>query len=110
MACKNRCLDAVYLTRLSLGKRLLREFQLQAGRRVPERRDILLTERSAGAGRTLANLLQHRKATLFAGLQTTSTGSKADRSFPGAWKSGKQATLPTFPRPRLRQRAKYPSR
>jgi transposase InsO family protein len=28
----------------------------------------------------------------------------ATGSFPGAWKSGKQTTLPTFPRPRLRRR------
>ncbi len=41
---------------------------------------------------------------LFAGVQITGAGCMADRSFPGAWKSGTQRTLPTFPHSRLLRR------
>src|SRR6185312_9695976 len=54
---------------------------------------------------TLARLLQHRAATLGAGLQTASAGSMADQGSPAAWKSGKQTTLPTFPHRLLLRRA-----
>ena len=105
MAGTNWSQDPVHRTRFSLGERLLRKLQLQNARRIPERRNFLFTEGSAGAGRTLACLLQHRAATLFAGLQTASAISMAGRSFPAAWKSGKQKTLPTFPHRLILRRA-----
>ena len=77
--------------------------QLQAPRRVSKRRDLLLAEGAAGAGRAVARALQHREATLLARLQAAGTGCLANRKQPGAWKSGKQTTLPTFPHPRLRR-------
>ena len=60
--------DAIHRTWLALGERLLRELQLQAARRVSERRNLLLAEGGAGTGRTLAGSLQHHQATLFARL------------------------------------------
>jgi hypothetical protein len=63
-----------------MGERLLRQLQLKAAGRVPEWRDLLLVEASAGAGRTLAGSLQHHPATLFARLQIASTGDVATRS------------------------------
>ena len=53
-------------------------------------------------GRTLEGSLQHRLATLLAGLQTTSTGVVADRNQNRVWRSGKQNALPTSPHPRRR--------
>src|SRR5258708_13038171 len=82
-----------------MGERLLRELQLEAARRVPERGDLLLAKGSAGAGGTLAHPLQHRPSTLFVRLSTTPTGSVADRNQNGVWRSGKQRTLPTSPHP-----------
>lgn len=102
MARCNRLENTVHRTRFSMGERLLRKFQLKDARRISKRRNLLFHEGGARADRTLARLLQHRQATLFAGLQTTSTSGK-DHKQHGAWKSGKQTTLPTFPHPRLRR-------
>jgi integrase len=49
-----------------------------------------------------SHVLPHMQAALIAGLQITGACSVADQRSPGAWKSGKQRTLPTFPHPRLR--------
>src|SRR5271168_2061413 len=95
--------DSLHRTRLSLGERLLRIVQQQVTGRVPERRDLLLTEGAPGAGRAVAGALQHREATLLVRLQAAGTGCLADGKQPGAWKSGKPTTLPTFPHPRLRR-------
>ena len=62
-----------------MGERLLRELQLQAQRRVPKWRDLLLDERAARAGRALACPLQHHKATFFAGLSIAGTRGMADK-------------------------------
>src|ERR1700733_10793347 len=96
MAGKDGSKDAVHRARLSLGERLLRELQLQTQGRVPERRDHLLDERTARAGRTLADSLQHHQTSLLAGLQTTSTGGTADKRH-GAWRSGNRCDTLTLP-------------
>jgi hypothetical protein len=85
------------------GKRLLRIVQLEAARRVPERRDLLLVEGGAGAGRTLAGSLQHHQATLFARLQIASTRDVATQKHNRVWRSGKQSTRSTSPHPRRRR-------
>ena len=69
--------------------------------RVPQRRDLLLDQGTARAGRALARPLQHRQTTLLAGLQTTRSGSLADLHH-GAWISGNRYALPTYPHPRRR--------
>ena len=71
--------------------------------RVPEWRDLLLVEGSAGAGRTLAGSLQHHPSTLCARLQIASTRDVATRSENRVWRSGKQSTLSTSPHPRRRR-------
>ena len=59
--------DTLHRAGVSMGERLLRIVQFQAARRVPERRDLLLSaEGGADTGRTLAGSLQHHQATLFA--------------------------------------------
>ena len=68
MVDRNRSENGLYRAWLAVGERLLREFQLKTSRRVFERRDFLLDERTARAGRTLARPLQHRQAALVAGL------------------------------------------
>ncbi len=68
-----------------LGERLLRKLQLQAQRRVPQRRTLLLDERTTCAGRTLAQALQHRQTTLLAGIQTSSTRGMDDFNHSAAW-------------------------
>jgi hypothetical protein len=83
--------------------RLLRELQLEAAGRVPQRRDLLLVEGGAGAGKTLAVHLQHHPSTLFAPLQTAGTGNVATREESRVWRSGKQSTLSTSPHPRRRR-------
>lgn len=93
----------LHRTRLSLGGWLVRLVQQQVTGRVPERRDLLLTEGAPGAARAVALALQHREATLLVRLQANGTGCLADRKQPGAWKSGKPTTLPTFPHSRLRR-------
>ena len=103
MARRHRRKDTLHRTRLSLGERLLRIVQQQVTGRVPERRDLLLTEGTPGAGRAVARALQHREATLLVRLQAAGTGCLADRKQQGAWKGGKPTTLPTFPHPRLRR-------
>ena len=50
------------------GERLLRELQLEAARRVPQWRTLLLEEGDPCAGRALACPLQHRSASLLARL------------------------------------------
>lgn len=50
VACPHRRSNALHRTRLSLGERLLRELPLQAARRVPQRRDLILAESSADPG------------------------------------------------------------
>src|SRR5271155_1612398 len=95
--------DPLHRTRISVGERLLRIVQQQVTGRVPERRDLLLTEGAPGAGRAVARALQHREATLLVRLQAAGTGCLADRKQQGAWKSGKPTTLPTFPHPRRRR-------
>ena len=97
--------DSLHRARLSMGERLLRKLQLQNARRISERRNLLFNEKGAGADGTLARLLQHRETTLFAGLQTPSASSVADRSFPVEWDIGNQRTLPTFPLRLLLRRA-----
>lgn len=47
--------------------------QLKAAGRVPDRRDLLFYEENQSAGGALASSLQHRPATLFAGLRATGT-------------------------------------
>src|ERR1035438_3344184 len=69
-----------------------------------EWRALLLDQGVARAGRALARPLQHCQTALVAGLQTAGACSVADRSAPGAWKSGKKRTLPTFQHPRLLRR------
>jgi len=61
----------------------LRIAQLENARYVPERGDLLIAERGAGAGGMPACLLQHRKAAFFTGLQTTCPSSWAGRMFAG---------------------------
>ena len=68
MAGQNRSKNAVHRTRFAVGERLLRELQLQAQERVPQRRDLLLDQRAARAGRALARPLQLRQTTLVARL------------------------------------------
>jgi len=82
---------------------LLRIVQLEAARRVPERRGLLLVEGGTGTGRTLAGSLQHHQATLFARLQIASTGDVANRNQNRVWRSGKQSTLSTSPHPRRKR-------
>lgn len=84
-----------------MGKLLLRELQLQATGRVPQRGDLSLDERIARAGRTLAHPLQHDQATLLAGLQITGAGGLADKQH-RAWRSGNRYARPTSPHPRRR--------
>src|ERR1700687_430114 len=86
-----------------MGERLLRIVQLEDAGRVPERRDLLLVEGGAGAGRTLAGSLHHHPSTLFARLQIASTGNVATRNENRVWRSGKQSTLSTSPHPRRRR-------
>src|ERR1035437_10224872 len=93
--------DGLYRARKPVGKRLLRELQLEAAGRVPERRDLLLDERNQGAGGAVASSLQHRPATLLAGLSTTGTRGLAGKEH-GVWRSGNRYALPTSPHPRLR--------
>src|ERR1700679_1253073 len=101
MAGKDRSKDAVHRARLSLGEWLLRALHFQAEGRVPERRDLLLDERTARAGRTLAGSLQHHQTSLLAGLQAASTGGMADKRH-GVWRCGNRYALPTSPHPRRR--------
>src|ERR1035437_9164202 len=93
--------DGLYRAGKSVGERLLRELQLEAAGRVPERRDLLLDERNQGAGGAVASSLQHRPATLLAGLSTTGTRGLAGKEH-GVWRSGNRYALPTSPHPRLR--------
>jgi hypothetical protein len=76
--------DAVHRTRFTVGERLLRELQLEASRRVPERGNLLLDEGDPGAGRTLAGPLQHGQTTLVAGLSPACAGG-LDHNEPGVW-------------------------
>jgi transposase InsO family protein len=85
------------------GERILRKLQLEAARRVPQRGDLLHAEGSAGAGPALADLLQHREAALFAGIQTSSSRGLEGGTQHGAWRSGNRCALPTSPHPRLRR-------
>ncbi len=87
MTGQNRSKDAVHRARVSLGERLLR--------------DLLLDERAAGAGRTLARALQHHQDALLAGLSVAGTRGVADKHH-GAWRSGNRYALPTSPHPRRR--------
>ena len=96
--------DTVHRARQSVGERLLRIVQLQAARRVPQRRDLLLTQGGAGAGRTLAHPLQHHPASLFAGLPVARARDVASRDQNRVWGSGKQTTLPTSPHPSTAER------
>ncbi len=102
MAGQDRSKDAVYRTRFAVGKRLLRELQLQATGRVPQRGNLLLDERTARAGRTLARPLQHDPAALLAGIQITGTGGVADKQH-GVWRSVEIRYAPLIsPHPRRR--------
>jgi hypothetical protein len=101
MAGQDRSKDAVHRARFAMGERLLRELQLKAEGRVPQRGDLLLDQRTARAGRTLARPLQHYPATLVAGLQITGTRGMADKQH-GVWRSGNRYALPTSPHPRRR--------
>ena len=58
----------VYRARKSLGERLLRELQREAAGRVPERRNLLLTERGEDRDREVAGGIQHEAAALGARL------------------------------------------
>jgi putative transposase len=49
-------------------------------------------------------LVQHRTATLFAGISAAASSGIANPSSLGAWRSGKQTTLSTSPQTRLRRR------
>lgn len=60
-----------------MGKRLLRELQLQATRRAARRGDLLLSGRGAGRRRELATPVQHRPPALLAGLPTTRARGRA---------------------------------
>src|ERR1017187_4576538 len=91
----------LYRTRKPMGERLLRELQLEATGRVPERRDLLLDERDQGAGGAVASPLQHRPAALFAGLPATGPRGMGGKEL-GVWRSGNRYALPTSPHPRLR--------
>jgi hypothetical protein len=51
--------DAVYRTRKSVGKRVLRELQRDVTGQVPERRDFLFVEGGAGHDRKMASRVQH---------------------------------------------------
>jgi hypothetical protein len=63
--------NGIYRARKPTGERLLCEFQLETAERVPQRRTLPLNEGNQSAGGTVASSLQHRPATLLAGLQTT---------------------------------------
>src|ERR1017187_4180526 len=93
--------DGLHRTWKPMGERLLRELQLEAAGRVPERRTLLLDEGDQGAGGAVASSLQHHPATLLAGLPTTRTGGLGGKEL-GVWRSGNRYALPTSPPPRLR--------
>src|ERR1019366_968363 len=99
MARRYRSEDGLYRAGKSVGERLLRELQLEAAGRVPERRDLLLDERDRGAGGAVASPLQHRPAALFAGLPATGPRGMGGKEL-GVWRSGKRYALPTSPHPR----------
>src|ERR1035441_9873561 len=101
MARRHGSQDGLHRTRQSVGERLLRELQLEAAGRVPERRDLLLDEGDQGAGGAVASSLQHHPATLLAGLPTTRTGGLGGKEL-GGWRSGNRYALPTSSHPRLR--------
>src|ERR1017187_6980886 len=90
--------DGLYRARKPVGERLLRELQLEAAGRVPERRDLLLDERNQGTGRAVASSLQHRPASLFVGLPATGARGLDDKEL-GVWRSGNRYALPTFSTP-----------
>lgn len=99
--CRYGSEDGLYRARKPLGERLLRELQLEAAGRVPERRNLLLDEGNQGAGGTLASA-QHCPAALLAGLPTTGTSGLGCKEL-GVWRSGNRYALPTSPHPRLRR-------
>jgi hypothetical protein len=80
--------------RFPVGERLLRELQLEATQRVPERPNLLLDEGDQGAGRALANPLQHHQAALFAGLSATGTAGLGGIKL-GPWGGGNRYAHPT---------------
>jgi hypothetical protein len=75
----------------------LRKLQLQAARRVAERRNLLLDPGDQGACGALARPLQHHQATPLAGLQVTGAaalGGKEHRRM-GKWKAKYASHFPT---------------
>jgi len=86
----------------TMGERLLRIVQLEAARRVPQRRNLLLAQGGTSAGRTMAHPLQHHPSTLFARLPIARSRDVASRDQNRVWRSGKQTALPTSPHPRRR--------
>ena len=99
MAGGHRSKDALHRTRLSLGERLLRIFNSKLRDEFLNGEIFYSLKEAAGAGGTLARPLQHRQATLFAGLQTTSTGSLADRNNTGHGKVESQQRFPLLHTP-----------
>jgi hypothetical protein len=93
--------DGLYRARKPVGERLLRELQLKAAGRVPERRNLLLAEGDQGAGGAVASSLQHRATHTLTGLQTTGARGLGGQEH-GVWRSGNRYALPTSPHPRLR--------
>jgi hypothetical protein len=85
------------------GERVLQELQLEAARRVPQRRDLILAQGATDIGRTLACSLQHDPCALLARLPIASAGDVAPRTQNRVGRSGKQSTLPTSPHPRRRR-------
>ena len=79
-----------------MGERLLRDPQLEAPQRVPERRNVLLDEGDQGAGRALARPLQHHPLALFAGLPATCTAG-LDAIKLGIWGGGNRWAHPLSP-------------
>jgi hypothetical protein len=68
MAGGHRREDCLHRAGLALGKRLLRELELEAVRRVPPCRTLLLDQGDPCAGRALARPRQYRSASLLARL------------------------------------------